>query len=72
VVNKLGEGSYGIVYKCLHIPSGINYAVKLIMKPFKYEHTGRQLYREIKILDALSHMSNNSYTPTIYDIILPP
>jgi len=55
----------------MHLVTEKILVIKLIVKPFQNEYKGRQVYREIKILNRLSEFNNNVFTSTLYDIILP-
>ena len=71
VKEKLGEGTYGLVYKAECTTSGNEYAIKLIKNPFKSKHEAIQLYREIKIMRKLQEIDHNIFTSQIVDLILP-
>jgi len=71
LLKKLDDVANGGLYQAIHLPTQKIYVVKLILAPFENEYKGRQVYREIKILNHLSEFKNNEFTPTIYDIILP-
>ncbi|OIR57029.1 MAG: CAMK/CAMKL protein kinase [Amphiamblys sp. WSBS2006] len=56
IINTIGKGSYGVVKKCVHIPTGRVYAIKFvekgrITKPVQIV----RLKREITILKLLNH-----------------
>ena len=71
IVESLGEGSFGCVFKAESKIDGNTYAIKVYKNPFKSSHTARMTYREIKIMRKLSEMPNNQFTPKIHDIVLP-
>ncbi len=55
--NKLGEGSYGTVYKVMTRDNKTACAAKIFKIPFKQMNTLEQLGydRELKILQQISH-----------------
>eukprot|EP00752_Nemacystus_decipiens_P001573 g1534.t1 len=59
VCEKVGEGSFGAVYKVVHTHSGETYAMKVITKPKrggqKREHLERSLRREVSVMQMLKH-----------------
>ena len=71
ILNKLGEGSFGTVYKGQCKTTKIQYAIKLIKNKFKNEYESRKLFREIRIMRKLSQFKSNSFTPKLFKIILP-
>ena len=71
LICKLGEGSYGEVFKVRHIETGEKFAIKLIKDPFDNVKHATQLYREMVIMRKLSKFHNNIFTTQIVDIILP-
>jgi serine/threonine protein kinase len=56
-LEKLGEGTYGIVYKAVHRLSGAIVALKIIRPHAAYEGLPATMFREIAILRSLSHPS---------------
>jgi len=71
LVKKIGEGAHGVLYQAVNTNTDQSVAIKLISNPFENEYKGRQVYRELKILNRLSEFQNNVFTPTLYDVILP-
>lgn len=56
---KLGSGSYGHVYRCMHKDKSFQdkqYAVKVLDKVRLAEQNSTNIYREISILRELSHV----------------
>ncbi|KAJ3343775.1 Dynein regulatory complex subunit 4 [Gonapodya sp. JEL0774] len=56
IESSLGEGTYGVVKRCTHIPTGKKYAAKIIqkrhLKHFKFEE---MVYKEVSVLRNISH-----------------
>ena len=66
LLNKLGEGSFGSVFKALNTKNDQIVAIKLIKDPFSNEYQARQLYREIKIMRKFSELDEGGdlmFTP---------
>lgn len=57
ILEKLGEGSFGVVKKCLHKPTGQFRALKILMKPKKSKGETKENHRiqELEILRVLDH-----------------
>ena len=56
VVSKVGKGSFGSVYKVVHIQTGIIRAMKVIRKEtVNYQDDERVFLKEIEILSKLEH-----------------
>lgn len=53
---NLGEGSFGKVYKVLHVPSGDQYAIKVMDKErIKHPNMVKQVRNEIGIMQVVDH-----------------
>jgi calcium-dependent protein kinase len=58
ILEKLGEGTFGKVYKTLHIPSNQYRAMKLVRKEnVKFQDDDRLFLKEIEVLSKLDHPS---------------
>jgi calcium-dependent protein kinase len=56
ILNKLGKGSFGSVFKVLHINSGLLRAMKIIKKEnLIYQDDDKKFLNEVKILMACEH-----------------
>jgi calcium-dependent protein kinase len=56
VIKKLGEGSYGVVWRVKHLITGQERAMKKILKNFKSKReTESEIINEIEILKKLDH-----------------
>lgn len=79
-IEKLGEGAYGEVWKCNHIPTGIICAVKIMS--FEHEEEMLDLLKEVEVLRECNseyivrysgffrvHESAQSETPTLWIVM---
>lgn len=58
ILNKLGKGSFGTVYKVQHKSSGLNRAMKVISKEIiTYQDDEQQFLKEIEILMKQDHVN---------------
>ena len=56
ILSKLGKGSFGSVYKVMHIKSGLIRAMKVIKKEsVKFQDDDKKFLKEIEILIQLEH-----------------
>lgn len=56
LITNLGQGSFGKVYKVSHIPSGHEYAIKVISKEkTKSPSMMKQIQNEIGIMQSINH-----------------
>ena len=56
ILNKLGKGSFGSVFKVMHITTGIIRAMKVIKKDsLSYQDDDQKFLKEIEILIATDH-----------------
>ena len=56
IIKKLGKGSFGSVYKVMHIKTGIIRAMKVIKKDsIKFQDDDKKFLKEIEILIKLEH-----------------
>jgi serine/threonine protein kinase len=74
LISKIGSGSYGEVYKALHIATSHTVAIK-VCKLLKSGHGIVQkqlvlLAREMIILHKLSQFENNDYTVKLLDVFV--
>ena len=65
-MEKLGEGSFGTVFKAKDITNGKMCAIKLLMNCFSTNYVARKIYREIKLMRKLCDFDNKIYVPEIY------
>ncbi|VDK59970.1 unnamed protein product, partial [Gongylonema pulchrum] len=54
-IEKLGGGTFGVVYKCIHNETGKFVAMKKIREEFKDEGVPSKVIREIAVLKELDH-----------------
>ena len=53
---NLGEGSFGKVYKVEHVPSKVQYAIKVMAKEkMKNPKMLKQVQTEIQIMESINH-----------------
>lgn len=64
--NRIGSGSYGVVYKTIDVDSGRFMAVKVIKQP-AILYT---LKREVETLSNISHVSTRSSTPYLHELTI--
>ncbi len=55
IVNRIGEGGMGVVYRAQHVDSGELLAIKLIKRGMDTESILRRFHTERRILESLSH-----------------
>ena len=55
ILEKIGEGTYGIVYKARHIETGKQVAIKKFKESYDDEYVRKTALREIRILKELKH-----------------
>lgn len=55
ILEIVGEGAYGIVYKCRNVKNGNILAIKKFKDSEEKEFTRKTILREVKILRALKH-----------------
>ena len=71
LIENVGEGSYGEVFKAIHIKSKFRVAIKKVALP---ENAGITVYnsviREIAILRKLSKHASNRFTVRLVDVIV--
>jgi serine/threonine protein kinase len=53
LIKKIGSGSYGTVYKAVHLPTGGLVAIKKVINPFNNFGNARRLLREFLILKTI-------------------
>ena len=70
VLEPLGSGSYGQVFKGKHLKTGETHAIKYIANVFYNAYEAKKICREIKLLRKLSK-SSNIYSVNLYDVIIP-
>ena len=58
MVKKIGSGSYGTVYKAIHLPTGKFVAIKKVCNPFVNFGNARRLLREFLILKTVKKQKN--------------
>ena len=71
VVSKAGEGTFGQVFKALHINTKEEVAIKVLGNIFQSDYQARQLIGELQILRKLSSIKSNVYTTQLFDVIVP-
>ena len=55
-LNSLGEGSFGKVFRVNHLPTGVDYAVKVVPKEkIKTANMIKQITNEILIMQSMDH-----------------
>ena len=69
--DKLGEGSFGIVYKAKHLVTKQVVAIKMMSSIDRDNYMTRKVLRELIILRKLSEIESNLFTTKIVDVILP-
>ncbi|KXS21883.1 Pkinase-domain-containing protein [Gonapodya prolifera JEL478] len=56
IQGTLGEGTYGVVKMCEHVPTGMKYAAKIIQKKYLKEHRFQDLvHKEVAVLRKIRH-----------------
>lgn len=56
IVEKLGQGTFGKVYKVIHQPTGLHRAMKVVKKAsLKYQDDDQKFLKEIEVLSNLDH-----------------
>ena len=71
LLEKLGEGSFGQVYKAQSLQTGEIVAIKLVINFSNDAYRARQLLRELILLRKLTEMKQNSFTTGLKGIIIP-
>ena len=71
IVDVIGQGSGGQVVKAMNRQSKTVVAVKRIECGFDNLQYMKYILREISIMRQLSSIKDNSYTPMLYDILIP-
>ena len=71
IVDVIGQGSGGQVVKAMNRQSKTIVAVKRIECGFDNLQYMKYILREISIMRQLSSIKDNSYTPMLYDILIP-
>ena len=72
LLEKLGEGTYGLVIKAKHRESGKVCAIKHIKDVFYNIYEAKKVLREIHILRKLSLETSNLFLVKLLDVIVPP
>ena len=68
----IGQGGYGHVMKGEDILTGKKVAIKLVRNVFKDANRARGVVSEIQIMNQLSQMGNNCFTPELLNTIMVP
>lgn len=56
LVSNLGQGSFGKVYQVTHLPTGLQYAIKVVSKDkMKNDSMLKQIKNEIGIMQQIDH-----------------
>ena len=74
IVSKLGEGSYGQVFRATCRTRGTSVAIKLVENFEQNDHACIKIIREIQLmrrLNELQQASGFTYFPELLDIIIP-
>ena len=57
LLQRIGEGGMGVVYRARHIESGEELAIKLIKRGMDTDSVLRRFYNERRILEGLNHLN---------------
>lgn len=71
ILEFVGRGTFGQVYKARHIYSGNTVAIKLMKDICNDKYGAKKIVSEIQILRELSSIKDNVFTTMIFDIITP-
>lgn len=71
LLEKLGQGSYGLVLKAKHRDTGKVCAIKHIKNVFYNAYEAIKILREVHIMRKLSCMKTNIFTSKLIDVIVP-
>ena len=68
--SKIGEGTFGKVYKAQHIRTGRKVAIKHIFDNLNKSHRYIAIIREIQLMRKLQDQSN-CFTPKLLEVMIP-
>lgn len=74
MIELIGQGSYGNVYKAVHVPSQTVVAIKEILiaqDTMNLEKVLIMITRELEILYKMSKFPNNGFTIQLLDVLFP-
>lgn len=69
--DKLGSGTFGVVYSATSIKTGKKVAIKLVEGIQSSEYMARKVLRELIILRKFSQIETNVFTSKVMQVILP-
>jgi NIMA (never in mitosis gene a)-related kinase len=67
ILNKLGEGSYSIVYKAKRLSDGLTYALKIVKISMLKDREKQNALNEVRILASINHENVISYKEAFFD-----
>lgn len=67
ILNKLGEGSYSIVYKAKRLTDGLIYALKIVKIAALKDKEKQNALNEVRILASINHENVISYKQAFFD-----
>ena len=71
LIDHIGSGSFGHVFKAQRRKDGKIVAIKLLKNCFKDTYSSKKLISELFIMRKLSSLKQNVFTTQLYDIIIP-
>lgn len=72
IIEKVGQGSFGLVVKAKDRRNGKMCAIKLIKEVFYNVNHARSVCRELQLMRYLSTEWKNIYTVKLRDVVIPP
>jgi NIMA (never in mitosis gene a)-related kinase len=67
ILNRLGEGSYSIVYKAIRFSDGLTYALKIVKISVLKDKEQQNALNEVRILASINHENVISYKEAFFD-----